>query len=317
MKITIYKLVNKRIHKSIILTLANLLIITSIFAQTPQKMSYQAVVRDSASALVVNSQVGMRISILQSSASGTVVYTETQTPATNANGLVSIEIGGGAAFGLINWANGPYFIKTETDPTGGTSYNISGVSQLLNVPYALHAKTAETVANGFSHYVGELFGGGIIFSVWKVGGVEHGLIAALANVNTGNHPWTTPAYISTRVPDMAATSYIDGLTNTNAIVAQAGPGTTYAAGLCHAYSAAGDGGLNDWYLPAVWELKELFNASFKVSAILGSTNGFIDTYWSSTEDDEDLANFFTFYGSGDSNYSSKSDIRRVRAIRRF
>ncbi len=86
----------------------------------------------------------MKISILQGSATGTEVYSETQTPTTNANGLVGIEIGGGAGFSTINWVNGPYFIKTETDPTGGTNYTITGTNQLLSVPYSLNAKTAET-----------------------------------------------------------------------------------------------------------------------------------------------------------------------------
>jgi len=111
-----------------------------LFAQSPQKMSYQAVIRDASNKLVVNHQVGMQISIVQSSEDGTVVYTETQTPTTNANGLVSIKIGDGADFASIDWANGPYFIKTETDPAGGTSYSITGVSQLLSVPYALYAE---------------------------------------------------------------------------------------------------------------------------------------------------------------------------------
>ncbi len=74
---------------------------------------------------------------------------ETQTATTNANGLVSIEIGNGTVvsgdFATIDWGNGPYFIKTETDPTSGTAYTITGTSQLLSVPYALHAKTAETI----------------------------------------------------------------------------------------------------------------------------------------------------------------------------
>ena len=116
-----------------------ILLTASVFAQTPQKMSYQAVIRDSDDILITNTQVGMQISILQGSASGTVIYTETQTPATNANGLVSIEIGGGTGFSTIDWAEGPYFIKTETDPAGGTSYTITGTSQLLSVPFALHA----------------------------------------------------------------------------------------------------------------------------------------------------------------------------------
>ncbi len=138
---------NKQIKKLslvLIITFANLLISISIYAQSPQKMSYQAVIRNSNSDLVVSQAVGMRISILQGSATGTEVYTETQTPTTNANGLVCIEIGIEAGFSSINWAAGPYFIKTETDPTGGTNYTITGTSQLLSVPYSLNAKTAET-----------------------------------------------------------------------------------------------------------------------------------------------------------------------------
>jgi hypothetical protein len=128
--------------KRLFTIIAAVLLTLTIWAQSPQKMSYQAVIRDEFGVLVTNHAVGMRISILQSSSSGTVVYSETQTPTTNANGLVSIEIGGGAGFDAINWANYTFFIKTETDPTGGTNYTaIVGTSQLLSVPYALHAKT--------------------------------------------------------------------------------------------------------------------------------------------------------------------------------
>jgi uncharacterized protein (TIGR02145 family) len=134
--------------------LVAVLLTTSVFAQSPEKMSYQAVIRNSSDALVTNTQVGMQISILQGSASGTAVYVETQTPTTNANGLVSIEIGAGTVvsgdFTTIDWANGPYFIKTETDPAGGTNYSITGTSQLLSVPYAMHAKMAETVSGGIT-----------------------------------------------------------------------------------------------------------------------------------------------------------------------
>jgi hypothetical protein len=118
-------------------TLLTFLILTaSSFAQAPQKMSYQAVIRNSGGAIVNSTTVGIKISILQGSSTGTVVYAETQLVNTNANGLVSLEIGSGT-FATIDWANGPYFIKTETDPTGGTNYSIIGVSELLSVPYAL------------------------------------------------------------------------------------------------------------------------------------------------------------------------------------
>ena len=128
--------------------------LSPLFAQSPEKMSYQAVIRNSSSQLITNKAVGMQISILQGSASGIAIYVETQTPTTNVNGLVSIEIGNGVVvsgyFTTIEWANGPYFIKTETDPTGGTAYTIIGTSQLLSVPYALHAKTAETLTQTIS-----------------------------------------------------------------------------------------------------------------------------------------------------------------------
>ncbi|MDO9633566.1 MAG: fibrobacter succinogenes major paralogous domain-containing protein [Paludibacter sp.] len=135
--------------KKVFAILAAVLLTVIVFAQPPQKMSYQAVIRNASDNLVTSSTVGMQFSILQGSASSTAVYVETQTPTTNANGLVSVAIGTGTVvsgnIAAIDWESGPYFIKTETDPAGGTTYTITGTSQLLSVPYALHAKTAETV----------------------------------------------------------------------------------------------------------------------------------------------------------------------------
>jgi hypothetical protein len=137
--------------KRITTLLAGLGLAISLFAQSPQKISYQAVIRNSNNLLVTNATVGMRFNILKGSVSGGSVYTETQTPLTNANGLITVEIGSGnITFGdlsLINWADGPYFLKTETDPAGGTNYSLTGTSQLLSVPYAFYAAKA---GNGFS-----------------------------------------------------------------------------------------------------------------------------------------------------------------------
>lgn len=125
-----------------------IMVCLSIFAQSPEKMSYQAIIRNAVNNFVTNQAVGMQISILQGSADGTTVYAETHTPVTNANGLATIEIGGGTvisgSFSSIDWSQGPFFIKTETDPTGGTNYSITGTSQLLSVPYALYAKKAQS-----------------------------------------------------------------------------------------------------------------------------------------------------------------------------
>jgi uncharacterized protein (TIGR02145 family) len=153
----------KKLFTLIIVTLITL----SAFTQAPQKMSYQSVIRNASGVLVTNQSVGIRISVLQGTTSGTVVYQETYNPnpQTNANGLLSLEIGGGLAitgtFSAIDWSSGPYFLKTETDPTGGTNYAIIGTSQLLSVPYSMYAKTA---GNGFSGNYMDLLNKPTLFS---------------------------------------------------------------------------------------------------------------------------------------------------------
>ena len=137
--------------KRILATMFLLIAATAIMAQAPQKFTYQAVVRDASNNLVKNHEVGVRISIIQGEVTGTAAYTEIQTTVTNANGLMTLQIGGGSVLNgnitNINWAEGPYFLKTETDPTGGTNYTVEGTQQLLSVPYALYAATS---ANSFS-----------------------------------------------------------------------------------------------------------------------------------------------------------------------
>jgi len=139
--------------KRIYTILVTIMLTASVFAQTPEKMSYQAIIRNNSDQLIINQGIGMQISILQGSITGSSVYTETQSTTTNTNGLVSIEIGTGSTtddFSTIDWANGPYFIKTETDPTtaGGMNYTITGTSQLMSVPYALYAKTSGSSVAG-------------------------------------------------------------------------------------------------------------------------------------------------------------------------
>jgi hypothetical protein len=148
--------------KRIYTILAAVLITASVFlpqqvnAQTPEKMTYQSVIRNTTDQLVTNHGIGMKISILQTTATGTAVYAETHNTTTNANGLVTVEIGNGTVvsgdFTTIDWSSDIYFIKTETDPTqaGGTAYTITGTSQLLSVPYALHAKTADIITGGIT-----------------------------------------------------------------------------------------------------------------------------------------------------------------------
>lgn len=127
----------------------SLLCVNLILAQTPNLMSYQAVIWDASGNLVSDKMVSIKLSILQGSPTGIVVYSETHKPQTNSNGLVSLMIGGGTnASGKIldiNWGNGSFFLKTETDPTGGSNFNILGTTQFISVPYSIFSGKTESL----------------------------------------------------------------------------------------------------------------------------------------------------------------------------
>jgi len=143
----------KKIYFSICLVLATLL----IQAQTPAGFNYQAVIRNSSGELVKNKTIGVRFTILKGTENGAQVYSEVISPATNGNGLVTAEIGklNKNQFSQIDWSDGIYFLKTETDLNGGSNYVISGVSQLMSVPYAMYAAQS---GDGFSGNYSDLSG---------------------------------------------------------------------------------------------------------------------------------------------------------------
>ena len=469
--------------KNTLILFTFLILSASSFSQAPQKMSYQAVIRNSSGALVNSTTVGMKISIIQGSIAGTIVYSETQSTTTNANGLASLEIGSGVvisgSFSSINWAVGPFFIKTQTDPTGGTNYTITGSSQLMSVPYALFSANGtpgpqgpigltgaqgpvgpqglvgpsatpadmnyaqnigaqvilqsgnfqniisvslttsggpvevstygdannpsgpvlgrlqlyrDTIAlgndcwvegdatnenqqfgmsvvdeppagthiytlkanflqsttyfgetsgpvihaiellgpqgaigltgaigpqgpagvGGFIHWIGQEFGGGVIFHLFKdAQGVEHGLIVDKTDLST--NVWSNVNQIEI-VP--SAQSSWDGLSNSNAIVGQAGH-TSSASALCLNLT---NGGQSDWYLPSVQELNMLWNNYYTVARSLSQISGATQlqqaAYWSSTETGANGAWSCNFY-NGFASSLNKGNTAYVRAVRAF
>ena len=134
--------------KLILLTALFISLVTS--AQVPQGISYQAIALTASGTPVVSSNVRVRLSILDNTATGTVLYSETQLRTTNANGLFNLTIGQGTqvsgAFNTINWRVNNKFLKVEMDVTGGTNYVLVGTTQLLSVPYALAADSLVTSA---------------------------------------------------------------------------------------------------------------------------------------------------------------------------
>ncbi len=134
-------------------------------AQTPNAFKYQAVVRNNSGQIIASQSVGFRISILQTSTTGTSVYSEKHTVQTNTFGLVTFEIGKGTVlsgtFSTINWGNDSYFVKIELDANNSGTYSEIGTSQLLAVPYALYAAKS---GNGFSGSYNDLTNKPTLFS---------------------------------------------------------------------------------------------------------------------------------------------------------
>jgi len=378
----------------------------SVFAQAPQKFSYQAVIRNSSNQLIINQQVALRISILQGSESGNVVFSETHSPSTNTNGLITIQVGSGTNISgninVINWANGPFFIQSETDPTGGNDYTLTTTSQMLSVPYALYAETAGSNipgpqgpagpqgpqgeqgvtgpqgpigltgpagpqgeqglaglqgpigltgatgpqgpigltgpagpqgpigltgpagpqgpagSGGFNHFIGEFFGGGVVFHVWKdPSGIEHGLVISTVNQNTS----LTWSNVTSTSVGISANSSWNGLANSNAIVAQSNHSSS-AASLCLNYTYIPTGE-NDWYLPSIDELQLIFNNRFNINQTLNSISNsdllpLSANFWSSTEQPNSASQAWSLiFTDGTVTPVNKTSPRFVRAIRSY
>lgn len=160
------------------------------FAQVPEKMSYQAIIRNAGGQVLPNQSIAIKASILQGSPAGAAVYSERLTGNTNTNGLVTLEIGSGTVltgtFNTINWSTGSYYLKTETDLAGGTNYTITGTSQLLSVPYAMFAKSAGTVSGGafVIPYVNTFNNAGNLFSITNDG--DGTSVEGVNNTTTSN-----------------------------------------------------------------------------------------------------------------------------------
>ena len=282
--------------KRVLSILGAVLLIANMFGQATQEMSYQAVIMNSSNVLVTSSPIGMRVSILQGSDTGTPIYVETHTSATNENGLVTIELGGGTPVtGTIRdivGSTGTYFLKTETDPTGGVNYTaIVGTSRLLNEPYALEA----------THYVGESYGGGIVFYVYDDG--QHGFITTTVDQNTRIRRQNGTDILNNAVKG----GINSGKYNSERITAIKGArddDTQISANYQSGY-------YSDWYLPSKYELKLLYLHR----AVLGGYDDFAKG-WSSTEVSS-VNSWFQSFATGGTFSNGKDDGVYVRVLRRF
>jgi hypothetical protein len=334
----------KKLTNKLNLLFINLILSLIINAQTPEGFNYSAVARDVTGKPLANRNVSVQLSILKTSAIGALQYAENHLVNTDGYGLFNLVVGNGTAqsgsMNNIQWGSDNHYLKVAIDANGGSNYITMGTTQIMSVPYALHAKTADNgidrvsvsgdtlfmkngqifvqTVSGFTHFIGEQFGGGVIFNLWKDSvGNEHGLIVDLNNL--GQVVWSN---VSDTIGNIARSKW-DGLNNSIAIVSQSGH-TNSAAKLCLDLVR---NGYSDWYLPAIDELYTLYLNHFNVNKVISSISGadiingpsvfLADVgYWSSTELNsyQSVSYFFTwiFYYEGNKNQS-----KFVRAIRAF
>ena len=229
--------------RKIITFLTLILFVILTIAQPPQKMSYQAVVRDAGNLLVTNRTIGVRISILKSFPNGISVYTETHQIVTNGNGLMSLQIGTGnptpgSNFAAIDWGNDDFYLQSEVDFTGRSNYTVIGTQQLITVPYAFFAGTAD-----YNQLQNRPPSGGNTGDIlyWNTGDSSWHLIPAgvegevLSMGPNGIPRWSYGSGINSRVPTISTDSVFD-ITGRMGLVAATivDPGSTgiIASGVC-------------------------------------------------------------------------------------
>lgn len=211
-----------------------------LFAQVPQKMSYQAIVRNANNQLIQNNAVGMRISILQGSSNGSGVYVETHTPQTNGNGSVTIEVGAGTVvsgvFSSINWASGLYWLKTEIDPQGANGYTVTGVSQLLTVPFAFYSDKSYYATNSGNEIQSIIDNGNgtLTFNYTNGGSYTTGVLASLGTLGPMGPTGPTGPQGSIGLTGTAGPTGPTGLTGATGVT-----GSTGATGLTGATGPTG------------------------------------------------------------------------------
>ncbi|WP_415374051.1 DUF1566 domain-containing protein [Patiriisocius sp. Uisw_017] len=280
-----------------------LLLLCSMTTFAQQGINYKALIKDGSGVIVSSTAIDVTFTILDGASN---VYEETHAPTTDANGIVILNIGEGTPvtgdFSTIDWSSNSHFLKVQIDTGGGLQD--MGATAFKTVPYALHAKTAESVTSTCGLSIGDTYQGGIIF--YLDGSGCHGLVAK-ASDETGFYEWS-PINFDTWA---FANGIFGGAQNTKKSIARASDNSSLcpAADQCEGLS---DGGFTDWYLPSKDELDMMY-VNLRLQGLGGFSGGF---YWSSTEFNNDFA-WRQNFGNGLQDYFIKFNAYDVRAVRAF
>lgn len=294
----------------ILFTAANLLMINFAFTQGVA-INDNGAAADSSAILDINSSdkgiLVPKVNLLSVTDVATITNPATGLLVYNTNSGIT----NGTGVGFYVWKGSAWFPVLQPS----NSATVSGQILTSNASGKPDWKSITC----FTHFIGELYGGGIVFCVYYSGGVEHGLIASLTDM--ADEVWTTPAYQTVSVPtctgctgcdasSVGAQSGWNGLCNTYAILDQ----NTYGASAALNCVNHNGGGYSDWYLPSIDELNKLYLARFVINKTLGSNGIGVNYYWSSTEAG---ANNAWVYNIGLQVTNAKSTVKKVRAVRAF
>jgi hypothetical protein len=197
--------------KKLFLLIVIVLFCKLTFAQVPESFNYQAIPRDVSGEVYSNQLMKVRINILAEDPEGSSVYTETFSTTTTSLGLLNLQIGQGepvsGTFSAITWGSTSYYLKVEIDPTGGTSYIDMGITQLISVPYAMYAKTAENfteidpkVGSNTENYLSKWNGSALVTSsIFDNGNIGIGLTDPSNKLSVSGNIYASDYVIGTRL----------------------------------------------------------------------------------------------------------------------
>ncbi|MCF8462051.1 MAG: DUF1566 domain-containing protein [Flavobacteriales bacterium] len=298
--------------KQILIIIVFTLSSVHVFAQTPEKFNYQGVARDGNGGVIADEVIAVRFTILDGDL--TEHYKEEWNVFTNEFGLFDMKIGNGFVlqgdFTSISWGEASYYLRVELDPTGGTSYQNMGTTQLVSVPYALYSKDTEAG----KYKVGDYALGGIVFYVDET--ERHGLVCYNQDLGFGAR-WYMGTYgESFATGDGMYAGEMNTLIMITGQMVLGSDGGGNAATACAELSA---NGFADWCLPSKAELNQIYWNRDVINAAIQANFGVVlstEIYWSSTESNNNWAHSqnFTTGGQGTNN---KSDYHLVRPIRKF
>jgi hypothetical protein len=230
-------------------------------------------------------------------------FSRNQALIANGNGIgnSAMFVGGNIGIGVPLDTNPTNLVHINNATPGALRIvdGTQGANRVLTSDAAGVATWQNLSPSGFSHYLGELYLGGIIFELYKGSdGLEHGLIVSLTE---SSHAWQTTNTL------VNANRSEDGAFNTAQMTSS--PAASYVSSL-----GAG------WYIPSIDELNILYNNRYYANKAL-RLGGYTlisrtGSYWSSTENTSNTV-FGLFSFTGTFLQLNKSDTFVVRAIRAF